>query len=183
MKDKPFSLFSNFGQKLVIVLLIGTTAFTSGSVVSKLKTENVLNNSDETVRQSESDNSISEALITATVTPTAEETPTPKITTIPKANKVIPTAVKIPSPTQSLNNTNKCIITVSGQLYDITTLRNSHSGGDIFKCDTDMTSVYRSKHGTSLSRISGYIYNPNSPTSPQPTNTNDDDNEDEKDDD
>lgn len=50
----------------------------------------------------------------------------------------------------------KCIITVSNSQYDVTTLKNSHSGGNVFECGTDMTELFESQHGGDISRIEEY---------------------------
>ena len=62
--------------------------------------------------------------------------------------------------TKGNNSTNgnsvKCIITILGEQYDVTKLQRSHSGGNVFECGTDMTSVYEGEHGTDLWRIQPY---------------------------
>jgi len=57
----------------------------------------------------------------------------------------------------SSTNNGRCIVTLAGNKYDVTTLRSSHSGGDVFKCGTDMTALYKSQHGTNLSRMQRYL--------------------------
>ncbi|MCL4417327.1 MAG: hypothetical protein M1450_00480 [Patescibacteria group bacterium] len=59
----------------------------------------------------------------------------------------------------------KCIITLFGQQYDVTTLRQTHSGGDVFKCGTDMTSVYQQKHGSNVAMVQSYLVSANSNSS------------------
>lgn len=59
----------------------------------------------------------------------------------------------IPSPSGS----SKCIITLFGGQYDVTSLRSSHSGGDVFKCGTDQTVLYQSKHGNNLVPMQPYL--------------------------
>lgn len=49
-----------------------------------------------------------------------------------------------------------CLITLSGQQFDVTSLRKSHPGGDIFVCNTDMTASYQNQHGSSLARMQKY---------------------------
>ncbi|MFA6007835.1 MAG: cytochrome b5 domain-containing protein [Candidatus Shapirobacteria bacterium] len=39
-----------------------------------------------------------------------------------------------------------CIITINNQKYDVTQFKNQHSGGDIFVCGSDMTTIFNSKH-------------------------------------
>lgn len=45
-----------------------------------------------------------------------------------------------------------CIIQINSNKYNITALRKTHSGGDIFQCGTDMTQVYYSMHNDNLLR-------------------------------
>ena len=49
-----------------------------------------------------------------------------------------------------------CVITLFGVLYDVTSLQNTHSGGNIFVCGTNMTSTYQGMHGTNVSRMAPY---------------------------
>jgi uncharacterized caspase-like protein len=51
----------------------------------------------------------------------------------------------------------QCAVTLFGKQYDVTNLRNTHSGGNIFNCGTDMTAVYQSRHGTNMSRMQQYL--------------------------
>ncbi|MCX6797531.1 MAG: hypothetical protein NTX98_03600 [Candidatus Doudnabacteria bacterium] len=45
---------------------------------------------------------------------------------------------------------NRCIVVISGAKYDVTQLRQTHSGGDIFQCGTDMTQIFFSQHNQRL---------------------------------
>ena len=63
----------------------------------------------------------------------------------------------IPTVKQSVNNANACIVTLFGVQYDVAPLRKTHSGGDIFSCNSDMTSVYQNRHGTNVSRMQAYL--------------------------
>lgn len=40
-----------------------------------------------------------------------------------------------------------CTITIDNVKYNISSFRNIHSGGDIFKCSSDMSNDFWSKHG------------------------------------
>lgn len=85
-------------------------------------------------------------------TPTVQSTTTPTVTakpTVAATKKASPTAV--PKPKVAT-----CIITVNGSRYNVQALRKTHSGGDIFKCGTDMTTVFRNMHGTNYSLIAKY---------------------------
>jgi hypothetical protein len=52
-----------------------------------------------------------------------------------------------PKPTPTPDS--RCIITVDSQKYDVSSFLNQHSGGDIFQCGTDMTSVFNRRHDPS----------------------------------
>lgn len=43
-----------------------------------------------------------------------------------------------------------CIVTIKGQKYDVTDFKNTHSGGDIFVCGTDMTNTFFGQHNQRL---------------------------------
>jgi len=50
-----------------------------------------------------------------------------------------------------------CIITIDGQKYDVESLRSTHTGGDIFQCDTDMSAAFHRKHDDNLQMIQKYL--------------------------
>lgn len=69
--------------------------------------------------------------------PKTQSTPSP-------APETIPTVVATDtSPTSS----EKCLITVKGDQYDVTIFRTIHKGGNIFICDSDMTDTMLKQHG------------------------------------
>lgn len=43
-----------------------------------------------------------------------------------------------------------CVIQIDGVRYEITSLRRTHSGGDIFQCGTDMSQVFWSRHNQQI---------------------------------
>jgi len=88
---------------------------------------------------------------TALATNTSAKSSSPKTTTTP----VNPTTTAA-APAQQAANTG-CIITLFGKQYDVTTLQNTHSGGNIFNCGTDMTASYQSQHGSNVSRMQQYL--------------------------
>lgn len=49
-----------------------------------------------------------------------------------------------------------CVITLFGQKFDVSSLQSSHSGGNVFVCGTDQTTLYQGQHGTNLSRMAPY---------------------------
>ncbi len=83
---------------------------------------------------------------------TTDATPTP-----------VPTTTVSSSGSQT--TTGGCIITLFGKQYDVTSLRSTHSGGDVFKCGTDQTSLYESVHGTDVSRMQQYLVSTSSGSS------------------
>jgi heme/copper-type cytochrome/quinol oxidase subunit 2 len=66
-------------------------------------------------------------------------------------------SVETNQPAENVPIAKTCIITVDGKKYDVEPLRTTHPGGDIYKCGTDMSDVYRGKHGTSVQRIEKYL--------------------------
>jgi cytochrome b involved in lipid metabolism len=51
----------------------------------------------------------------------------------------------------------RCLISVNGKTYNVTQLKNTHSGGDIFKCGSDMTLSFNSMHSNNYSLIEKYV--------------------------
>ncbi len=47
----------------------------------------------------------------------------------------------------------RCVVTLFGKKYDVTDFRNTHEGGDVFECNTDMTVQFQFQHGDDKSRI------------------------------
>lgn len=180
MKEFIAELFTGIGQKIAMFVLIGTTALTTGTAVSKVVlkqtgAEHKNPTSQEAVVLPETSAGTTERKITLfeddseIVTPTPTKTKSATLT--PSATPtVVPKATVTPTKNTAANTANNCIVTIFGKLYDVASLRSSHSGGDVFKCDTDMSSSYQSKHGTSVSRMSRYAYDPNNPTA-TPANT------------
>ncbi len=54
---------------------------------------------------------------------------------------------------------NVCIITVSGNTYDVTNFKDKHEGGDVFRCGEDMTEVFKKAHGGYLKMIEKFKVN------------------------
>jgi len=73
---------------------------------------------------------------------------------IKKSVNIIPTSNPTSNP---IINSNSCIVTIFGKQYDVTTLRSTHSGGDVFTCGTDMTAIYQGRHGTGVNLIAPYL--------------------------
>lgn len=63
-----------------------------------------------------------------------------------------------------------CIITVFGVQYDVTPLQTSHTGGNVFVCGTDMTTLYQAQHGINVDRLIPYLITTPTP-SPIPSVT------------
>lgn len=70
----------------------------------------------------------------ATTSPAATKSPTTTSTPTPK-----PTVAATATPTPAATG---CIVTINGASYNITSLVKSHSGGNVFKCGTDMSSTF-----------------------------------------
>jgi predicted heme/steroid binding protein len=83
----------------------------------------------------------------------------------PVANVTSPTNNSSVSGTVSISATasdtsvtgSACVVTLFGLQYDVTQLRSTHSGGDMFNCGTDMTTLYQSTHSTNVTRMQPYL--------------------------
>lgn len=154
----------NLVSKLFLILFTGasisTSAFAGYNVVNQLQPSNPVSSHTtaaiETVSSPDAPTPTpqSEGLIPNSENSQASNTklalnssPTPFPT-------IVPSTAKNNSP--ATVNPNACIITLFGGQYDVAPLRNSHPGGDIFICGTDMTASYQSQHGTNLSRMARY---------------------------
>lgn len=67
---------------------------------------------------------------------------------IPQLNNPPPALTQTtPTPTPNIQPTaDKCIITIDGVSYDVTQYKKDHTGGDVFKCGTDMTALLNKRH-------------------------------------
>lgn len=61
------------------------------------------------------------------------------------SNSSAPVPTSAPQPQD-----NRCLIKIDGAIYDITSFRSAHSGGNVFTCGADMSQVFWSKHGKSM---------------------------------
>jgi hypothetical protein len=88
-------------------------------------------------------------------------------------------------PTPTPITSNQCVITLFGKQYDVTSLRSAHSGGNVFVCGTDQTTLYQSQHGTNMSRMQAYLVTNGVTPTPTPgisgsRNKNNDDEDDDE---
>lgn len=85
----------------------------------------------------------------------AESKPAP---ILPASNTSVAVSATASAPLAlAAKDSSRCLITISGNQYDVTTFRTRHGGGDIFNCGTDMTAAYHSAHGNNLGPISGLL--------------------------
>ncbi len=156
MKELMANLIGNLGQNILITLLLVTTAVTTSTAIKKATTRPE-KMEEKVVSTTPQINSDSERKVSIFGEAKVETIPT-KIT-VPKA---VVTAKPIVT-TILTNNTNRCLVTLFGKQYDVTSLRGTHGGGDIFNCGADMSTIYQNKHGSGLSRVASYLYDPNNP--------------------
>lgn len=169
--DKIVSYITkNLVSVIGISILTGTTLTTSALGVMK-----VANNFEKTKVEVPEVKEM-EPTIAPTTIPTPGTSTSGGTNTIiphPKASSLLPT-LGLPVPTtppqsQASASNAQCVITLFGKQYDVSRLRNTHSGGNIFTCGTDMTAVYQGRHGSDLSRMQQYLIAPEGTTS---SNTN-----------
>ena len=144
--------------KIIIIFSVINFGILTGIVLGNAKNlENVQIGSDDTVSQElpvpfESTEPVKLAETTKSEKPNNEVAKPTKPVTQPQATvntappkKTEPSPAPTPAPTPKPQN---CIITIDGVSYDVTAFRKIHSGGDIFKCGTDMTAVFYSQHSS-----------------------------------
>lgn len=88
---------------------------------------------------------------TRTVTAVAQEAPAPE----PVHVEAAPVEQQV-TQVEAAPQNHSCIITLFGSRYDVTQLRNTHSGGDIFVCGTDQSSLFQGAHAGELFRMEPY---------------------------
>jgi PPE-repeat protein len=88
-----------------------------------------------------------------TVAPTAQAT---AVTVLAQPARTIIPATATPVPSTGAATT-RCLVTLQGNVYDVTSLMTTHSGGNIFICSSDQTQLYLTTHGISLSRMTPYL--------------------------
>ena len=173
------TLLTTYGANVLIGLFVMASLATSGYAGAKIYTSVVAHPTIVPVQIQTSVPSVIEE-VTPTQTDQIPESPrsekvnaivvnqehntTARNTILPTAkstSRIVPTVApaKIVTAPSASTNASLCIVTISGQQFDVTRLRSTHSGGDIFACGTDMTATYQSRHGTSLSRMSAYAVN------------------------
>ena len=81
-------------------------------------------------------------------TPNSQASPSASYQTSPAASPS-PTGQAKTSPTPDA----RCIITVDGQRYDVSSYRNVHPGGDVFQCGTDMSAAFHAQHGDGAKQL------------------------------
>ncbi len=79
--------------------------------------------------------------------PQNNSNPTASLPSNPQPSPPLPSS---PPPPPAPPVDNRCIVVISGSRYDVTQLRQTHSGGDIFQCGTDMTQIFFSQHNQQL---------------------------------
>ncbi len=168
-------LTSKFIPQAAVVILVGTTLTTGGLAGARLLKATELQASPviAEVKSLEEalENSPQNTSVTASsLKPTTAGSTGPSVLANPQTAsgsigaRGLPTTTAFPvaqknaaAPAPASGGQTGCIITLFGKQYDVTPLRSTHSGGDIFNCGTDMTASYQGKHGTDMSRMQPYL--------------------------
>lgn len=84
------------------------------------------------------------------------------IISLAKSNNTNPspsnTIISSTSTNTTPTNSNLCVVTINNQKYDVTQFRYQHSGGDIFQCGTDMSSIFAGQHSQRyLNKMKAYL--------------------------
>ena len=154
------SFLTSFASKLGMTILVTSTLVTTGVAVTKVAgnfTDSQIPKQGVEIQQEVAEAVPTEVAVTSTPAQVFRQVQPTKAPVIAVAFPTAAVALKT-TPTPGTSS-GLCLVSISGQQYDVTKLASTHSGGNIFKCGTDMTSSYNSKHGTNMSRMSQYIYN------------------------
>jgi hypothetical protein len=164
--DKLIQFFTeHFGPKFLIGLAISSAVATSGVTGAKIITS---------MNEPQSAQEIPEVRVENESLNSTGDTGTESISDIDRSTGSTGVSGRIPgsrgasssfpiAPTpiptiKSSVNANACVITLFGVQYDVAKLRKSHSGGDVFACNTDMSTAYQNRHGTNVSRMQAYLF-------------------------
>ncbi len=146
---------------LIVITISGSIWFFSQNAVSNNSNTNNSNNSSTPSKDSSpsSSDSTKNSSTSNTVT-VPDSTSTANSANTPTAPNN-PNTPSTPSTPAKTSNPNNCIITISGQKYDVTELLTTHSGGNIFECGKDNTSIFFSQHNQRWldSRVAKYKVN------------------------
>jgi cytochrome b involved in lipid metabolism len=94
------------------------------------------------------------------ISKTSENTVEIKTEEVTPASTQPAQSTAVTSPADTVVPDTRCIVTVSGNKYDVTSYRSKHPGGDIFVCSTDMTSAFNNQHSLStLKKMTQYLVN------------------------
>jgi hypothetical protein len=166
--------------KFIIVTLVGTTLATSGMAGAKIIQQTMTPTKPAVISVVDDTKGLKE-LPTEQPTPTSQ--PTVPVSPVGNLKKItaplsvtkIPTLTPhptiAPSSTNTNQNSNACIITLFGKQYDVNTLRTTHTGGNIFTCNSDMTAIYQKQHGNDVTRMQPYLVSSNSTSGSSSTNS------------
>jgi len=138
---------------LFVIIVVGSIWFFSQNAESNKASTNQNTESKELAKQPETSQKTPETSpVVADPAPTANSAPT-------SAPTITPDPTPAPAPTPA--PVNSCIITISGKKYGISELIKTHSGGNVFKCGQDNTSIFFSKHNQAWldSRMAKYKIN------------------------
>ena len=103
---------------------------------------------------------LAQVIVTDSVTPTVTTKSTPVVVNTQKSSTSPPAVTTKKAATtpvvQKPKSVPTCIVTINGSRYNVQSLKNTHSGGNIFTCGKDMTATFKSFHGTNYGLIARY---------------------------
>ncbi|MBP7842560.1 hypothetical protein KA017_00995 [Candidatus Woesebacteria bacterium] len=159
------SLIQKMSSNALILAFTGVTLATSGVAGAKLYNNLQAQQTPENVELSTEAEVLGVSTIdtipdTTTQNRTTSETVSNQNTTNNTVTDTFPIASPTPTTvTQNNGNTTTidgCIVKIFGKSYNVTSLKSSHPGGDVFVCGTDMSTAYQNAHGTNISRMASY---------------------------
>ncbi|MFA6017173.1 MAG: hypothetical protein WC744_03740 [Patescibacteria group bacterium] len=166
MKNIIEYISKNIVSAIVVTVLTGITVTTSAAGTAKLLgSMNSFKPSVPEVRGVQAVDNTDKTKKTISIAKTNSAGGTKLTNSIPSpAGNIAKKIIAMISPTLApavnnnvAQNSNSCLITLFGKEYDVFSLQTTHSGGNIFTCNSDMTSTYQTRHGADVSRMQKYL--------------------------
>ena len=74
-------------------------------------------------------------------------------TAVASPRPAVTTPTPTPAPQVAVAPAAGCIIQIDGVKYDVTRFRQTHSGGNVFTCNTDMSQIFWSRHNQRILQV------------------------------
>jgi predicted heme/steroid binding protein len=144
------TFFSLFTRDLPVIIMISATIATGG--IAGFKIADTIRSAPPGIDQNRAAVKNVSGVQEDTLTPDTSSTDNIRLALI---DPLSPTTN--PFSNTSSSTSSSCIVTLFGKRYNVSRLKATHSGGDIFQCGTDMSNSYSQQHGSNVSRMAAYL--------------------------